>query len=144
MFSKNWRTRRRQGCLTGEQDGPFIPGLQPWAQLLTVGRYNVTKLIELLIVRELAEQITKSSKPGRITTSVINPGFVKTEIMRDATFLFKVYVVLLAAAMSRTPEEGGRTLVNAAEGGEETHGQYLDDCKVGTLVRGCLRLMNKH
>ncbi|KAK2609684.1 hypothetical protein N8I77_003174 [Diaporthe amygdali] len=102
-------------------------------------RYNVSKLMELLIFRELADQITKSSKPGRITTSIINPGFVKTEIMRDGTWLFRIYYVCLAALMSRTPEEGGRILVNAAEGGKETHGQYLDDCQVGTpsaFVRG--------
>jgi len=33
--------------------------------------------------------------------------------------------------MSRTAEVGARTLVLAAEGDEETHGQYLNDCKVG-------------
>lgn len=84
--------------------------------------------MELLLVRELADQITKSSKPGRITVSILNPGFVKTDIMRDATWLFQIYVVSLSAALARTAEEGGRILVNAAEGGEETHGQYLDDC----------------
>lgn len=89
-------------------------------------------MMELLLVRELADQITKSSKPGRITVTILNPGFVKTEIMRDATWLFRIYCVCLAAAMARTSEEGGRILVSAAEGGEETHGQYLDDCKVGT------------
>lgn len=89
-------------------------------------------MMELLLVRELAEQITKSSKPGRVTTSIINPGFVKTDIMRDASWLYHIYVRGLAAIMARTAEEGGRILVSAAEGGEETHGQYLDDCKVGT------------
>lgn len=88
--------------------------------------------MELLLVRELADQITKSSKTGRITTSILNPGFVRTDIMRDGTWLFHIYYICLAAIMSRTAEEGGRILVNAAEGGEETHGQYLDDCKVGT------------
>ncbi|KAK7707702.1 hypothetical protein SLS63_013695 [Diaporthe eres] len=94
--------------------------------------YNVSKLMELLLVRELAGQITKSSKPGRVTTSIINPGFVRTDIMRDGSWLFHIYYVCLAALMARTSEEGGWILVNAAEGGEETHGQYLDDCKVGT------------
>lgn len=89
-------------------------------------------MMELLLVRELADHITKSSKPGRVTASIINPGFVKTDIMRDASWLYHIYVRGLAAMMARTAEEGGRILVNAAEGGEETHGQYLDDCKVGT------------
>jgi retinol dehydrogenase 12 len=34
----------------------------------------------------------------------------------------------------RKTEEGSRTLVYAAQGGPETHGQYLDDCKVGPYV----------
>lgn len=89
-------------------------------------------MMELLLVRELAEQVTKSSKPGRITVSILNPGFVRTEIMRDGTWLFHIYYLCLAALLARTAEEGGRILVNAAEGGRETHGQFLDDCKVGT------------
>lgn len=88
--------------------------------------------MELLLVRELAGQVTKSSKPGRITVSILNPGFVRTDIMRDSTRLFYIHYVCLAALLARTAEEGGRILVSAAEGGEQTHGQYLDDCKVGT------------
>lgn len=88
-------------------------------------------MIELLGVRELAASVTHSSKPGNITVSLINPGFVKTEIMREASPVFALFVAGLAKIYSRTPEEGGRILVSAAEGGKETHGQYLDDCKVG-------------
>jgi retinol dehydrogenase-12 len=99
--------------------------------LINVLRYNVSKMIELLGIRELATSITNSSKPGDIVVSVINPGFVETDIMREASFLFSLYVKGLSKMLSRTPEVGGRILVNAAEGGKETHGQYLDDCKVG-------------
>ena len=42
-------------------------------------------------------------------------------------FIFKIMRSILA----RTTEVGSRTLVNAAEGGVETHGQYMDDCHVG-------------
>lgn len=108
-----------------------LPANRSQIQVLTQGRYNVSKLMELLLVRELAAQVTRSPNPGRITVSILNPGFVRTDIMRDGTWLFHIYYVCLAALMARTAEEGGRILVNAAEGGEETHGQYLDDCKVG-------------
>ncbi len=90
--------------------------------------------MQLLTVREFANELTKSTKPGRVITSVINPGFVATEIMRNGGPLFQTYMKLLRKALSRTPEEGGRTLVHGAEGAEETHGQYLDDCKVGRYV----------
>lgn len=32
--------------------------------------------------------------------------------------------------MARTTEVGGRTLVYSAAGGEETHGQYMSECKI--------------
>lgn len=88
--------------------------------------------MQLLTVRELANELTTSTKPGMVITSVINPGFVATEIMRNSGFFFQIYMAFLRKAYSRTSEEGGRTLVHGAEGAEETHGQYLDDCKVGS------------
>ena len=96
-------------------------------------RYNVSKMIELLLMRELATEITKSNKPGTIITSIINPGFVDTSIMRHAGRAFALFVSGLKKLMSRTAEEGGRTLVWAAYGGKETHGKYLDDCVVGKV-----------
>jgi len=51
-------------------------------------RYNVSKMIELLCTRELASEVLKSKKGGDIVVSLINPGFVKTEIMRDSSFFF--------------------------------------------------------
>ncbi|GAB1318415.1 hypothetical protein MFIFM68171_08625 [Madurella fahalii] len=95
-------------------------------------RYYVSKLIQLLTTREFANELTRSSKPGKVITSVINPGFVATHLMRHSGPLFQVYMKMLRKALSRTAEEGGRTLVHGAEGAEETHGQYLNDCKVGS------------
>ncbi|KAH6857122.1 hypothetical protein B0I37DRAFT_403532 [Chaetomium sp. MPI-CAGE-AT-0009] len=94
-------------------------------------RYYVSKLIQLLIVREFADELSRSTKEGQIITSVVNPGFVATQIMRHEGPFFQVYLKGLQKMLSRTPEEGSRTLVHGAAGGEETHGQYLDDCKVG-------------
>ena len=94
-------------------------------------RYPISKLIQLFCTRELANQLDKSGKEGRIITSTMNPGFVNTAIMRDAKWPYTWWLWFLKKTLSRTPEEGGRILVNAAEGGMETHGQYLDDCKVG-------------
>ncbi|KAK1829766.1 hypothetical protein QBC39DRAFT_123285 [Podospora conica] len=93
-------------------------------------RYQVSKMIQLLTARQFAEELTKSTKPGKVLTSVINPGFVKTSIMRHSSPMFQVYVKSLAAVMSRTPEVGGRMLVLAAEGDEAMHGQYLCDGKI--------------
>ena len=41
------------------------------------------------------------------------------------------YVLTFAKAMlARTTEVGGRTLVHSAVAGEESHGQYMSECKV--------------
>jgi retinol dehydrogenase 12 len=60
--------------------------------------------------------------------SVINPGWVKTNIGNGEPE--NVAVRLGRRFIARDTEVGSRTLVHAAQGGEETHGQYLSDCAV--------------
>jgi retinol dehydrogenase-12 len=96
-------------------------------------RYNVSKMIELLVLRELASEMNKSQKDGDVVVSIINPGFVDTAIMRHAGKGFQFFIAGLKRLAARTAEEGGRTLVFAAYGGKETHGRYLDDCTVGKV-----------
>jgi retinol dehydrogenase-12 len=92
--------------------------------------YRVSKLIQLLCARQLADLITNSEKE-KIIVSTINPGFVKTDIMRNTAFLPMISIRLFQRTIARTAEVGGRILVHAAEAGQESHGQYLDDCKIG-------------
>ncbi|OJJ45785.1 hypothetical protein ASPZODRAFT_152775 [Penicilliopsis zonata CBS 506.65] len=98
-----------------------------------IDRYNVSKLIQLLLVRELANKVTLSSQDGHVIVSTVNPGLVKTSIMRHARSIFAISDKIFKALLARTPEDGGNTLVHAASGGDETHGQYLDDCSVGRV-----------
>jgi retinol dehydrogenase 12 len=90
--------------------------------------------MELLLMRELASQMTASSKPGKVVASLLNPGFVNTSIMRNnSSRVFGAIFPIYRKMTARTPEEGARTLVWAAYGGPETHGKYLDDCVVGKV-----------
>lgn len=82
-------------------------------------------------VQELAERMTASTKPGKVTINHVNPGWVVSEVMREWTGLKLIIFKFFRAFLARSTEVGSRTLVNAAEGGEETHGQYLDDCGIG-------------
>jgi hypothetical protein len=95
----------------------------------TLGRYNVSKLVELLVFRELVETLTQPTNSCRIVTSIINPGAVATDVMREARGLLLLYTKIMRGLVMRTAEEGGRTLVHAAEGGRDTDKQYLCDCK---------------
>jgi retinol dehydrogenase-12 len=68
-------------------------------------------------------------KEGHIIASTMNPGFVATDIMREANWYRRIWFSIMKSLLARTAEVGGRTLVNAAEGGDATHGAYLNDCK---------------
>lgn len=77
---------------------------------LTEKRYPVSRLMQLLCVRELASEVSKSSNEGRIVITTVNPGFVDTSIMREASFLYFLVVSALKKLMLRTAVEGGRML----------------------------------
>ena len=96
---------------------------------LTPVRYNVSKLLEVFAVRQLAAQLSASSKP-KVILSVLNPGFCHSELTREFKGAKAAILVIAKAAIARTTEEGSRTLVQAALSGKESHGQYLNDCKV--------------
>lgn len=95
-------------------------------------RYEVSKLVQLLLVRELADQVTSSEQGDQtVIVSSFNPGAVTTNIARDPGVLLQAMVKVAQKLTCRTTAEGALTLVHAAEGGPETHGQYLDDCQIG-------------
>ena len=88
-------------------------------------RYPVSKLLEVFYCRELAERAKKSGKPF-VIMNYLNPGLCHSELARDAGWGLAIVKFFFA----RTTEVGSRTLVNAIEGGEATHGQYLSSCKI--------------
>lgn len=95
-------------------------------------RYNVSKLIEMYAIQELAQQVIASApQKGKIVINHSNPGWVVTDAVREWSGLKLLVFKFFRAIFARTTEVGSRTTVHAAEGGEETHGQYLDDCAIG-------------
>ncbi|KAI0154070.1 putative short-chain dehydrogenase/reductase family protein [Pestalotiopsis sp. NC0098] len=95
-------------------------------------RYNVSKLMETFVFREFSAKLSQSSKPGNIITSILNPGVVITDLNREVQRgILGIPRRIFMRVIGRTPEEGSRTLVHAAEGAPQTCGQYLDDCRVG-------------
>jgi retinol dehydrogenase 12 len=88
-------------------------------------RYTVSKLLEIVIVRQIVEENAKAGYPVIINT--LNPGFCHSELMRE--FGWKQYIIKSIFG-ARTTEVGSRTLANAASFGPESHGQYLSDCGI--------------
>jgi NAD(P)-dependent dehydrogenase (short-subunit alcohol dehydrogenase family) len=89
-------------------------------------RYNVSKLLEVFAVREIVATMASDGYP--VIINLVNPGLCVSQLMRELSPLLRFFVRLIFRA--RSTEVGSRTLVHAASAGEETHGQYLGDCKI--------------
>ncbi|KAJ1545126.1 hypothetical protein HK405_008120, partial [Cladochytrium tenue] len=100
-------------------------------------RYNVSKLLVMAAVREMAAA-TPVSENGVVINSVA-PGFCRSDLGnnnlgRVGVALGNVFKRLLA----RPTAVGARTLVYGAAAGRETHGGYLPDCEL-TELQGQLK-----
>jgi len=92
-------------------------------------RYNTSKLLEIMIVRELAHATSNSGKP-LVVINTVNPGYCVSQLQRHATPVLYFFIKLGGLILARTTEEGSRTLFAGAVAGEESHGMYMSDCKV--------------
>lgn len=91
-------------------------------------RYQTSKLLEVLSVRELAT-IAPVAKTG-VVLNVLNPGLCSTQLDRNAGFFVKVQISIMRALLARSAEQGSRTLLHAAIAGKESHGCYLASCEI--------------
>ena len=82
-------------------------------------RYPTSKLLEVLVVREIAPKLAGSG----VTLNMTNPGLCHSELSREGGWFLEVLKFFLA----RTTEVGSRTLVAPAMAGEDGHGKYYHD-----------------
>lgn len=118
--------------LQNPREGELFSTLSDKSQADMAGRYFLTKLMVLLVVRELAERIPQSGKKGGARPQVIltcpNPGWYKTALFRqDDGGVFARNILKL---IGRTAEVGARTLTHAIAADQAAHGQYLSECRV--------------
>jgi len=85
-------------------------------------RYPTSKLLEVLIVRQIAPQLEGSG----VIINMLNPGLCHSELARDSGFGLAILKFFLA----RTTEVGGRTLVASATAGPESNGKYFHDGEI--------------
>lgn len=86
-------------------------------------RYPTSKLLEVLIVRQIAPKLQSSG----IILNMLNPGLCHSELVREGS----IPVSILKALLARTTEVGSRTLFHSAMAGKESHGTYMHDGKIG-------------
>ncbi len=94
-------------------------------------RYGTTKLLDVLLVQELAERLDAAG-PGAnpIVVNTANPGLCKSSLFKNVFLVGQLFVAALTALIGRTSEQGSRALMAAVAGGRESHGQYVDSAKV--------------
>ncbi|KAK5199133.1 hypothetical protein LTR96_003497 [Exophiala xenobiotica] len=85
-------------------------------------RYPTSKLLEVLVVREIAPKMADSG----VVLNYLNPGLCHSELAREAGWGLWIMKLLLA----RSTEVGSRTLVAAAVAGPGSHGKYMTDAVV--------------
>ncbi|KAI0267298.1 short-chain dehydrogenase [Gloeopeniophorella convolvens] len=90
------------------------------------GRYGLSKLLNVLFVRELAKRLPADSP---VIVVSVNPGYCKSQLTRNLNFFFLILSKFMEFALARTTEEGSRQLVWAAVGGAgreaELRGGYV-------------------
>ncbi|KAL8753051.1 MAG: hypothetical protein Q9199_005317 [Rusavskia elegans] len=94
-------------------------------------RYEVSKLLEVFYLRELASRTaTANNKNNVIVINLVNPGLCHSELAREGDFRVRAMKFFLA----RTAEVGSRNLLYATAAGRETRGEYVSSCRVDSVA----------
>ncbi|RYP05751.1 hypothetical protein DL765_009740 [Monosporascus sp. GIB2] len=98
-------------------------------------RYAYSKLLVVLIGRELAMRINARDGGPRVVLNMVDTGLCKTNLFRDARFPLSWFLSTMLWLLGRSSEMGSRCLVAAALAGPEAHGKYLEDCRISKESR---------
>ncbi len=93
-------------------------------------RYPVSKLLEVLMTREIAARLKSGSDflAHPITINLVNPGLCSSGLRREDARP-SLIARLIYSILTRTTEVGGRCLVLAAAAPESSHGEFQSDGK---------------
>ncbi|KAK4119570.1 NAD(P)-binding protein [Parathielavia appendiculata] len=91
-------------------------------------RYPISKLLGIFAVRSIAKEHPADTYP--VTINLVSPGLCHSGLSREAKGMQKIMFTGMKMLLARSTENGSRTLVDAGVQGPESHGQYLEDCKI--------------
>jgi retinol dehydrogenase-12 len=88
--------------------------------------YEASKLLNILFTYELARRLAGTG----VSANCLSPGFVRTQLGREATGAFRVFL-RLARPFQASPEAGAQTSVYLATSPQvaEVSGRYFEKCK---------------
>jgi retinol dehydrogenase 12 len=90
-------------------------------------RYNTSKLLEVLLVRQLASEMEPNDP---VIVNALTPGLCRSSLFRHSGGILRAMLEIGVRLIGRTSEVGSRTLLAAAAAGKESHGGYFDNCKL--------------
>ena len=102
-------------------------------------RYKLTKLLQIMMVRQLAQALRSSTRNDKITVNSLHPGLCNTELFRSVSLPLQIPHQFILQLVARSSEMGSRALLAAAltddeaESNDETatHGRFMESCGVG-------------
>jgi retinol dehydrogenase 12 len=93
-------------------------------------RYSISKLLEVLFVRELANRLQRArEEAAAVVINTVNPGMCHSDVDRGMTPAFQRIMYIVRLLLARSTEVGSRTLVYGACAGPQSHGEYMSDGK---------------
>ncbi|KFY31547.1 hypothetical protein V493_01004 [Pseudogymnoascus sp. VKM F-4281 (FW-2241)] len=95
-------------------------------------RYPLSKLLQVMAIRRLAV-LAPVSRTG-VVMNLVCPGSCRTELGRYAPPAFVKMLQESKEKYGRTAEDGSRTLLYGAVAGKESHGCFLDSCRIAEDV----------
>ncbi|KAH6687725.1 dehydrogenase/reductase SDR family member 13 [Plectosphaerella plurivora] len=95
-------------------------------------RYNVSKLLQVIITKQLAAATRHSGHPANenIIFNTVHPGLCQTELYRSMPFPLNYPMNFVMRMFGRTSEMGSRCLLAGALAGDESNGRYMENCAV--------------
>lgn len=116
----------RQGYIAAPAQGIDFDNLRGEKAFDAEQAYGRSKLANALFSLQLSKQLN----PAQTTSNVIHPGFVKTNIARDAPTFIRVAFDLLGPFITKTPAQGAatQTYVATASALAGVSGAYFEDC----------------
>src|SRR5882757_9767880 len=97
---------------------------------LTPNRYYVSKLMEVLFIREFVNRLgmyDPASASLPVTITLVHPGFCVSSLGRSMNLVTRWVGNAMRRLIGRSTEVGSRTLVQGACAGPESHGQFMSD-----------------
>lgn len=112
-----------------QKEDPILPAFNNPKYFDPGERYSVSKLLEQFFVKSLSQRVPSS----RAVVNLVNPGFCYgTGLHGEFSGALDLIFGLVKRAIGRSTSVGARTLVSAAVVlGDESHGKYTTDCRIG-------------